>query len=674
MKGRNPSAIPAATAFVEAAAMPDHPSQRPGAPLRDIAAATGPSSLLGPLAIGIIVIGALDFARDIFVPLAIAILLSFALGPLVRLLRRWHVGRMPSVVVSVVLAFLVIFGIGTLIGGQLAHLAEDLPLYQSNIKEKIRSLRGTAAEGGIVERASGMLKDLSDEITKTAPSAIVPSPDRKAPGSRPVAPRSVQQQPPIPVEIHQPDPTAVQIIQTIVGPLLQPLAMAGIVVIFVIFFLLKREDLRDRFIRLAGARDLQRTTRALDDAGHRLSRYLLVQSAINASFGVVIGVGLTVIGVPNPVLWGIFAMLLRFVPYIGPVIAALFPGTLALAVDPGWSMLLWTGVLFLVVEPIIGQLVEPLVYGRSTGLSAVAIVLAAAFWTWLWGPVGLLLSTPLTLCLVVLGRHVERLEFLDIVLGDQPALTPDENFYQRLLADDPDEAAHQAEIFLKEKPLSTYYDEVAIKGLALAQLDVNRGALDHERRVRIKEAVEGVIDDLADHADAPPPAAAAGPATQPHVAPADAPAGDRPAKPVLCIAGRGSLDEAAAAMLAQLLARQGIVARVVSSAEVSAANIYRLDVTGTQIACLSYLEAGGFTNARYLVRRLRRKLPRARIVVGFWTLTADDAVRRDALNETGADLVVGSLRDAVDAVARDEAGGSATSPRPSAEKVAPAAE
>jgi hypothetical protein len=286
----------------------------------------------------------------------------------------------------------------------------------------------------------------------------------------------------------------------------------------------------------------------------------------------------------------------------------------------------------------------------------------------------------LTLCLVVLGRHVERLEFLDIVLGDRPALTPDENFYQRMLADDPDEAAHQAEIFLKEKSLSDYYDEVAIKGLALAQLDVNRGSLDHERRVRIKEAVEGVIDDLADHADASTPAATAGEAgaaAQPRGAPGNAPDGDRPDKAVLCIAGRGSLDEAAVAMLAQLLARQGVGARVVSSAEVAPANIFRLDVTGTQIACLSYLEAGGLTNARYLVRRLRRKLPRARIIVGFWTLAADDAVRRDALNETGADFVVSSLRDAVEAVAasaRDETGGPATSPLPSAARVIPAAE
>jgi predicted PurR-regulated permease PerM len=635
--------------------MAEHAPQLPPARLQEIHTVSRPSTLVGPLAIGVIGVGALYFARDIFVPLALAILLSFALGPLVLLFRRWHLGRVPSVIASVGLAFLVIFGIGALIGSQLARLAEDLPQYQSNITEKIHALRGTAAGSGIVERASEVVKNLKDEITKTEP------PEQKASSSRALAPGGAGQQQPVPVEIHQPGPTGLQIIQTIIGPLLQPLATTGMVIIFVIFFLLQREDLRDRFIRLAGARDLQRTTRALDEAGHRLSRYLLVQTAINACFGLLIGTGLWIIGVPNPALWGILAMLLRFVPYIGAVIAALFPATLAVAVDPGWSMLLWTGALFLVVEPITGQVVEPFVYGRSTGLSAVAVVLAAAFWTWLWGPIGLLLSTPLTLCLVVLGRHVERLEFLDIVLGDQPALTPDENFYQRMLANDPDEAAHQAEAFLKDRPLLAYYDEVAIKGLALAQLDVNRGSLGHERRVQIKEAVQGVIDDLADHADPSPPSAADGNKG------AEAPASPRDElgtawreNAVMCIAGRGSLDEAAAAMLAQLLEKQGIGARVVSSEEVTAANMARLDVTGAQLACLSYLEPGGFSNARYLVRRLRRNLPRAKIIVAFWLLTEEDALRRDALKETGADLIVTSLQESVArivATATDDAGG-----------------
>jgi predicted PurR-regulated permease PerM len=622
-------------------------------PQRETYSVGAPTSPLGILAIGVIAIAALYFARDIFIPLALAILLSFALEPLVALLRRWHFGGVPSVIAAVLLAFLLIFGVIALIGGQLTHLAENLPEYQNNITGKIHSLQGSAAGSGIVGRASGMLKELSNEITQAPPLT-----DSKAPNTATVEPSNTQSQLPIPVEIHQPPATALQIIQAIIGPLVQPLATTGIVIIFVVFFLLQREDLRDRFIRLAGTRDLQRTTKGLDEAARRLSRYLLMQTALNASFGILIGTGLWFIGMPNPVLWGILAMLLRFVPYIGAVIAAIFPATLAVAIDPGWSMLFWTGALFLVVEPIMGQVVEPLLYGRSTGLSAVAVVVAAAFWTWLWGPVGLLLSTPLTLCLVVLGRHVERLAFLDIILGDQPALTQQENFYQRMLANDPDEAAQQAEDYLEDNPLSAYYDEVAIGGLALAQLDVNRGVLEHDRRVRIKHAVLGLIDDLADHAEISPTLkerdAKPGPVSR-SLSPERIPQTWR-GKTVMCVAGRGSLDEAVAAMLGQLLEKQGIAARVVSSDAVATENIFRLDATDVGMVCLSYLEPGGFTNARYLARRLRRKLPNAQVLVGFWTLSDEDAERRDALRESGADRVVTSLRQATEqiAMAREE--------------------
>ncbi len=631
--------------------MSDRPPPRADYPLVDS------SSALATFAVGVIVVAALYFAREIFVPLALAILLSFALGPLVLLLRRWHFGRIPSVIAAVLLAFLVIFGVGSIIGSQVAHLAENLPAYQSNIKDKINSLRGSATGSGIVGRASSMLRGLSSEIARTTPPA-----DSKPAPPTTQASHAAKPPQPVPVEIHQPDPTAIQIIQTIIGPLVQPLATTGIVIVFVVFFLLQREDIRDRFIRLAGAHDLQRTTEGLDDAARRLSRYLLAQTALNTSFGVLIGIGLWCIGVPNPLLWGIVAMLLRFVPYIGPVIAAIFPAALALAVDPGWSMLLWTGALFMVVEPVMGQVVEPFVYGHSTGLSAVAVVVAAAFWTWLWGPVGLLLSTPLTLCLVVLGRYVERLKFLDIILGNRPALTPQENFYQRMLANDPDEAARQAEDILKDKSLTEYYDEVAIGGLALAQLDVNRGVLEHERRARIREAVLGVIDDLSDHVDDTPGSPSTEEITQTSTG-----------KIVLCVAGRGSLDEAAAAMLGQLLGSRGIAVQLVPSVAVSAENLFRLDVADVDTVCLSYLEPGSFTNARYLVRRLRRGLPTVRIFVGFWTLGDNEGRQVEALRETGADLVVTSLRQAVEQIATEKgSSGRGTQPVHADAKLLPA--
>ena len=653
-------------------------AETPGLPVRserpDILVKGKPPPVATTVVVFAVAVAALYFGRDVFVPLALAILLSFVLAPLVLLLRRLHIPRVLSVIIAVVIAFIVILGIGTLIGSQLAQLAENLPQYQTTITEKIQSVRSAAAGSGIVGRASSMLKDFGNEIAKAPENT-----NRTSTKAPPATSGTAQQQAPIPVEIHQPPLAPLQIIQGVAGPLLAPLATAGIVIIFLLFILLQREDLRDRFIRLAGARDLQRTTRALDDGVHRLSRYFLMQSAINATFGVLIGIGLSLIGVPNPVLWGVLAMLLHFVPYIGAPIAAIFPAALAIAVDPGWSMVFWTLGLFAVIEPIMGQVVEPLLYGHSTGLSAVAVVVAAVFWTWLWGPLGLLLSTPLTVCLVVLGRYVEHLQFLDVLLGDEPALAPEESFYQRMLAGDPDEAARQAEEFLKEKPLSAYYDEVAIKGLALAQFDVNRDVLDHDRRVQIKEAIDGLIDDLSDHDDASPDCRAdereiaATPPTE---------EGERGAarreSAAVCIAGHGSLDEAAAAMLAQLLEKHGIGARVVPSSAVSATHILHFDAGDAQFVCLSYLDPGGFTSARYLARRLRRKLPRVKILLGLWTLNRAESERRNALRETGVDLVVTSLGEAVERIvaeARESAGSVDQSPTlPSTTEAASGAE
>jgi len=362
-----------------------------GADRAEVRTSNTPPTSLGTLAVAVVIVVSLYFGREVFVPMALAVLLSFALGPLVLLLRRWHLGRVPAVIVAVLLAFSIIGGIGTFVGTQLAHLAVDLPGYQTNISRKIHSLRASTGKGGVVEVTSKMVKNLDKEIEKPAETSDKTATDQPA-----APPQSAQQQTPVPVEVRQAASTPLQLIYGVAAPLLQPLTTAGIVIVFVIFFLLQREDLRDRFIRLAGAGDLRRTTVALDDAAKRLSRYLLTQTAVNASFGVLVGSGLWLIGVPNPGLWGILGMLLRFIPYIGPIIAAALPMIVALAVDPGWSMLLWTTGLFLVVELTTGQVIEPWLYGHSTGLSGIAVVVAAAFWTLLWGPIGLLLSTPLT--------------------------------------------------------------------------------------------------------------------------------------------------------------------------------------------------------------------------------------------------------------------------------------
>jgi predicted PurR-regulated permease PerM len=598
-----------------------------------------------------IIVGTLYFGREVFVPIALAILLSFVLAPLVRLLQRWHLPRGLSVVGVVLLAFVSIFALGGVIATQVTELAGDLPRYQFTMREKIKSLRGTAAPSGTLERAADVLQDLGKELNKPKEPAAAPPASLQTPAPSPEAR-------PIPVEVRQPPPTALESIAALISPLLHPLTTTGIIAIFVIFILLQREDLRNRFIKLAGSHDLQKTTAALDDAATRLSRLFLIQLAVNAAFGIVIGAGLWIIGVPSPILWGILAAILRFVPYIGAVIAAVFPLTLAAAVDPGWSMLLWTAALFLVVEPVVGHVIEPLLYGHSTGLSPVAVVASATFWTALWGPVGLVLATPLTVCLVVLGRHVERLEFLDVMFGDRPALSPPEIFYQRMLAGDPAEAVDKAEEFLKERPLSTYYDDVALPGLKLAQSDVTRGALDREQAERIKAAVIEVVDDLAEEADGKQPDAtthdpeAAAAVEAVHDAAPVLPVLKREGlaaewqadAPVLCVAGRGPLDEAAAAMLAQLLQKHGLGARVEGADAVATMNILRLETSGVAMVCLSYLDTGSLAHMRYTIRRMRRRLPAAQIMLACWKADADTAALRES---TKPEAVATTLREAV---------------------------
>lgn len=615
------------------------------------------AGLVGACAItilAVIIVAALYVGREIFVPVALAILLSFVLAAPVNLLQSVRVPRVLAAVVTVLLAFVVIFALGSLIATQLTRLAGNLPQYQSTIQSKITSLRGVTGGSSTLERAEGMLQDLSKELNKPkgvgSPSLVQPP---ASTSSRPITP--------VPVEVLQPDPGTLESLRSLIAPLVSPLATTGIIVIFVIFILLQREDLRNRLIRLAGTHDLQRTTAALDDAAARLSRLFLNQLLINSGFGVLIGVGLWIIGVPSAALWGILAAVLRFVPYIGSFIAAAFPLTLAVAVDPGWSMLIWTAILFFVIEPIIGQVVEPMVYGRSTGLSPVAVVVSATFWTALWGPIGLVLATPLTVCLVVLGRHVERLSFLDVMFGDRPALSPPEIFYQRMLAGDPTEAAEKAEQFLKERSLSSYYDDVALKGLQLAQMDLDRDVLDATRLLKIRDTVLEFTEDLSDQTDHEPvdgqptddaeaAAAVDEAATEPAFSdlPVLRPADLKPEwmseNPVLCIAGRTPLDEAAAIMMSHLCRIHGLSSQIKGSDALSTANIFGLDVNGVALVCLSYLSTANPAHMRYAVRRLRRKVPNAKIMLAVWKIDDQPGV---GLKSAKADAIVMSLREAV---------------------------
>jgi hypothetical protein len=353
----------------------------------------------------------------------------------------------------------------------------------------------------------------------------------------------------------------------------------------------------------------------MDDAGERLSRLFVTQLAVNVAFGLVIGVGLWFIGVPSAPLWGALAGILRFVPYVGAVLGAIFPLVLAAAVGPDWSMALWTAALFVIVEPVLGHVIEPLLYGHSTGLSPVAVIAAATFWTWLWGPVGLVLATPLTVCLVVLGRHVDQLQFLDVMLGDKPALTPSELVYQRLLAGDPVEAIEQADQFLKDKPLVEYYEQVVIEGLKLAEADARRGSLDQERMLRIRDTVAEIVDDLSTHEDKPEVDTPESEESTPSPTPSEIPESWRAGKPILCVPGLGLIDEAATLILSQLIAKQGIGVRAEQADALSISRIFGLDTSDVAVVCLCYVECVTTAQIRYSIRRLRRKAPQAFMLV-----------------------------------------------------------
>ena len=592
--------------------------------------------LASGLIVAALMIAFLLVGREILLPLVLATLLAFILAPVIRRLGMLGVWKAPAVVLTVVLAIGGLAGLGYTIALQITQLAEDLPKYQSNLSEKVRALSGSPAASSTLDRAAETLRKLENEIGKPAPSSG----------------ETARQ--PVLVEVRQPQPTGLEAIANLMRPLLSPLTTSALVILFLLFILLSREDLRDRFLRLLGTADLQRSTAALDDAGSRLSRFFLMQTLLNMGFGVVIGIGLAFIGVPNPVLWGILAGLMRFVPFIGGFIAAFFPILLAAAVDPGWTMVLLTVGLFVVAEPLAGHVVEPVLYGQHTGLSPVAIVVATLFWTVLWGPIGLLLATPLTVCLVVLGRHIEALHFIEVLLGDEPALAAHERFYQRLLASDATEAADQAEEQLKTQPLSAYYDAVPMQALMLAQVASAHGKLAREKQLEVRDTIEEVVEDLADQTDELPDGAIETSATIPTVSRAQWADDWQMPYPVLCVGSRSSLDEAACLMLAHVLERHGVPAWVQPFADVASAKNIRIDVTDARLVCLSYFgSASKPAHVRFLIRRLKRLLPDAKFLAGFWMLGEGPEKVEEWRKSVGADFAATSLIQAASIVMRE---------------------
>ncbi|MFM0725653.1 AI-2E family transporter [Paraburkholderia strydomiana] len=658
--------------------IPDPRGGRPATRIQAPAAAFGIDGLVA-LGVGVTVVACLYFASAVLIPITLAILLSFLVAPLVDSLARLKLGHVASVFAAVVMSVSVIAMLAAVIATQLTDLAAGMPRYQATIERKMETVHSVTI--GKLDRIAGAAGQALQRATVEPPQAAAPRGAVAASGAH--APAAV------PVEVREPVPTPFELARRVLSPAISPLETAFIVFVVMVVILLQRDDLRDRAIRLFGSRDLHRTTTVMDEAARRLSRYFVSQLGLNAGVGLVIGSGLFLIGVPSPILWGILAALLRLVPYVGIWISATLATALAAAVSPGWAMAIWSLALFVTVELLVGQVVEPLLYGRSTGLSPFSVVVAAIFWSWIWGPIGLILSTPLTLCLLVLGRHVRRLEFLDVLLGDQPALTPVENFYQRALAGDPDEAVEQAEALLRDCSLSSYYDDVAIKGLQLAANDVMRGSVTAPQLARIEATINDLVDGLDGYEDREPvPLAvednwsAVGP-----MAPSDmeaqpklelqrtlAPVGTARTMPdsgaaneppaafhavnsrVLCIPGRGPLDSLATTILLQLLGKHGFAARSLPHEAASRASIDTLDADDVGIVCIFYLQIDGIpSHLRYLVRRIRARLPKASIVVGLWAAEDTEKWSADLQSAIGAASYATSLQEVLAACRRIDA-------------------
>jgi predicted PurR-regulated permease PerM len=539
----------------------------------------------------------LHFGSEIFLPLAVATLIAFALSPLVSALRRRGWPRVVAVVCAVILAFGILGVVLTVMASQLAQVAESLPTFQANILDKLEALQAAEGSSSVTGRFVDMLARISEEISNAVPTGAGAG-AQAAGGSAPMQVSVVESQ------------SAWRMLQDVVLPIISPIVTAGLVIVVVIFMLMERDDLRDRFIRLVGSNDLHRTTEMLEDAGSRVTSYLLIQLLVNVIYAIPIGVGLWIIGVPNPVLWALMTLILRFVPYVGSVIAAAIPLFLAFAVSPDWSMVLWTAALFATVELVTSNLVEPWLYGSRTGLSPLAVIVAAIVWTWIWGPMGLILSTPLTVCLVVLGRYLPQFEVFDILFGDEPVLAPHARLYQRLLTGEVVESASRAEESLETTYLADFYQDVGIPALLLAQSDYDRGVLSQAQEertaasaARLVNALEPVVTEELEEAIEPDAEALAG----------------RGAR-IVVSGGRSRLDDAASQMLGQALQAEGAEVTAVARSDLMAMPLIGTEGPRPRCLVLNFLDPNPARASLLIVRRIKRAIPELRVGVVIWQM------------------------------------------------------
>jgi len=546
----------------------------------------------------------LYFGRELLVPLALSALLTFMLAPLATRFQRW-LGRIGAVLLVVGLMFAATGAVGWVLTRQVMDLATKLPGYKENIQTKLRSIQ-VPSQGPLSKIAKTI-----EELKKDMPGGV--------PLSDPDAGVKV-----MPVEIVNGGDGRLKFMQVVLTPVLGPLGSAALVLLLVIFMLLQREDLRNRIIRLIGQGRISSTARAMDDAGERVSKYLLMQVVVNVTYGIAVAVGLYFIGVPNAVLWGALATVLRFIPYVGPWIAAAFPILLSLASSPGWMAPLLAIGLFVVLELISNNVMEPWLYGASTGVTPIALIVAALVWTWLWGPVGLVLATPLTVCLVVMGRHIPKLAFLGIVLSDEEALTPAEDCYQRLLREREHDEMELVDNYLKTRPLADLFDLVLVPVVAAAGMDDRGGFLETGQLAVVERGLGDILDAVSP----------------------DEPPADDAAFAVCCVPARARRDQLAGGMLVQLLWQAGCPARGAAVGTPMADLVNWLREANAGTVCISVVVPSTVIHARYLCSKLRGNFPGMKIIVGLWGKTDVTTEMIGILQSSGADDVVTTLADA----------------------------
>ncbi|MGA7337608.1 MAG: AI-2E family transporter [Candidatus Sulfotelmatobacter sp.] len=605
---------------------------------------------LNPLVVLAGVILILYFARAVLIPLALALTLNFLLTPMVLWFQKLGVRRMPAVALVMLISVSVVAGMGWVVADQLLEVANDLPKYRLHIHNKIEALHFPP------DSALGRAADSVAEIGKEFDSGPAPATPPAGLTAQPSPTKTASQLPsPVPVQVVTPPASGLQYLGQMLGKALLPLGTAGMVLIFTVFILVKQVDLRNRVLRLAGVAQLNTMTLALDDASNRVSRYLVVQFLVNASYGLCFATGLFLIGIPNAILWGIFAGVFRIVPYAGVLTATTFPFVLSLALFDGWGPPVLVILLFALLELVATNLVEPVLYGARTGISALALLVTTVFWTMLWGWAGLVLAVPLTVVAVVLGRHVPRLSCLHILLGDETALSIEAQFYQRLLALDQDDARAIAVTFLQSHPLVSLYDQVLVPALTLAEQDRHKGALDEARESFLFLSVSEIVSELAVYRpeevapkrrglrsrwrstarpDLPSPMAEPAPSTV----------------RIFCLAANDQADEITSSMLAQLLERAGhgvLSLPVASPVEEILSNLLP---EPQDVVCISAVPPFAFAQARTLCQRIRIQLPQIRILAGIWGFSGDLDKAKERFGNTRPDRVVASLAQAVEQV------------------------